>query len=73
MLKFDIAKELLLLGDLWSYMKISNIKQSSINEAITGTGFHWCIESSTLLAEQTLTNIQSQEMKIRSDLKITSE
>ena len=41
-------------------MKIFNIKQSSINEAITGTGFHEGIESNTRHAEQLLANTQGQ-------------
>lgn len=53
-------------------MEISNIKQSFINEAIIGTGFHWGVESSIQLAEQALTNIQGQEMKAGSALKMTS-
>ena len=44
-------------------MKIFNIKQSSINEAITGAGFHWGVESNTRHSEQRLAHIQGQGMK----------
>lgn len=54
-------------------MQIANIKQSPINEAIIGRGFQGGAESSTLLAEQHLTNIQDQGMKTGSALKMTSD
>lgn len=54
-------------------MKISSIKQSSINEAITGAGFSWGVESNTQLAEQPLTDTQGQGVKTGSALKMTRE
>lgn len=52
-------------------MKIFNIKQPSINETITGTGFRWGVESNTRLIEQPLANIYGQGMKTGPALKIT--
>ena len=54
-------------------MKKFNIKQSSINEAITGTGFHWGVELNIRHAEQPLASTQGQGVKTRLALKMTSE
>lgn len=71
--RFDITKELIAFRRLLNYMKIFNIKQSSINEAITGTGFHGGKESNTRHVEQLLANTQGQEMKTERSLKTTFE
>ena len=73
MVQFDITKELIAFRRLLNYMKIFNIKQSSINEAITGTGFHGGTESNTRHAEQLLAKIEGLGMKTEPSLKMTFE